>query len=158
MAEKLRRVRKTRRNGGKNPASGMRGFQNRSNYTRAAPRHNLFPPRIQRLRHSCGSWHAHCKRTWHAAGNISRRFPNKKTKPETSRVPRGFPLMNSKKILALSAIVLGGVLSSSAFATTASSHASVAKAVAFEAPVLEKMVSPTGLSRRHEGSTVTLSM
>jgi len=66
--------------------------------------------------------------------------------------------MNSKKILALSAIVLGGVLSSSAFATTASSHASVAKAVAFEAPVLEKMVSPTGLSRRHEGSTVTLSM
>jgi|GEM_PF-1365740 len=66
--------------------------------------------------------------------------------------------MNSKKILALSAIVLGGVLSSSAFATTASSHASVAKAVAFEAPVLEKMVAPTGLSRRHEGATVTLSM
>lgn len=66
--------------------------------------------------------------------------------------------MNSKKILALSAIVLGGVLSSSAFATTASSHANVAKSVAFEAPVLEKMVSPTGLSRRHEGATVTLSM
>jgi TonB family protein len=66
--------------------------------------------------------------------------------------------MNSKKILALSAIVLGGVLSSSAFATTASSHASVAKAVAFEAPVIEKIVSPTGLSRQHEGSTVTVSM
>ena len=66
--------------------------------------------------------------------------------------------MNSKKIIALSAIVLGGVLSSSAFATTASTHASVAKAVAFEAPVVAKMVSPTGLSRRHEGATVTLSM
>jgi TonB family protein len=66
--------------------------------------------------------------------------------------------MNSKKILALSAIVLGGVLSSSAFATTAASHANVAQAVAFEAPVLEKMVSPTGLSRHHEGSTVTLTM
>jgi len=66
--------------------------------------------------------------------------------------------MNSKKIIALSAIILGGVLSSSAFATTASSHANVAKAVAFEAPVVEKMVSPTGLSRRHENATVTLSM
>jgi len=66
--------------------------------------------------------------------------------------------MNSKKLLALSAIVLGGVLSSSAFATTASSHASVAKAVAFDAPVVEKMVAPTGLSSRHKGATVTLSM
>lgn len=65
--------------------------------------------------------------------------------------------MNSKKILTLSAILLGGVVSS-AFATTASSHATVAKSVAFEAPVLAKMVSPTGLSRQHEGVTVTLSM
>lgn len=65
--------------------------------------------------------------------------------------------MNSKKILTLSAILLGGVISS-AFATTAASHANVAKAVAFEAPVLEKVVSPTGLSRRHEGATVTVTM
>lgn len=65
--------------------------------------------------------------------------------------------MNSKKILTLSAILLGGVVSS-AFATTASSHANVAKAVAFEAPVVAKMVSPTGLSRQHEGATVTLTM
>ena len=65
--------------------------------------------------------------------------------------------MNSKKILTLSAILLGGVISS-AFATTAASHVNVAKAVAFEAPVLEKVVSPTGLSRRHEGATVTVTM
>jgi TonB family protein len=84
-------------------------------------------------------------------------LPTKKRNPETSRVSRGFPLMNSKKLLALSAIVFGGVVSS-AFATTASSHANVAKAVAFEAPVVEKTVAPTGLSRRHEGTTVTLSM
>jgi len=66
--------------------------------------------------------------------------------------------MKSNKILVLSAILLGGVLSTSAFATTASSHANVAKAVAFEAPVVAKVVQPTGLSRRHEGATVTLSM
>ena len=65
--------------------------------------------------------------------------------------------MNSKKLLALSAIVFGGVVSS-AFATTASSHADVAKAVAFEAPVVAKIVSPTGLSSNLKGSTVTLSM
>jgi TonB family protein len=64
---------------------------------------------------------------------------------------------NSKKLLALSAIVLGGVLSSG-YATTASTHADVAKAVAFEAPVVAKTVSPTGLSRRHEGATITLRM
>jgi TonB family protein len=66
--------------------------------------------------------------------------------------------MNSKKLLALSAIVLGGVLSSSAFAVTASSHADVAKAVAFEAPAVAKVVSPTGLSKSHKGATVTLRM
>jgi TonB family protein len=65
--------------------------------------------------------------------------------------------MNSKKLLVLSAIALGGVLSS-AFATTASSHANVAKSVSFDAPVIEKMVAPTGLSSRHKGTTVTLSM
>jgi TonB family protein len=65
--------------------------------------------------------------------------------------------MNSKKLLALSAIALGGVISS-AFATTASSHANVAKAVAFEAPVVAKVVSPTGLSSSLKGSTVTLTM
>lgn len=90
-------------------------------------------------------------------GKIFAAFPTKKLIPETSRVSRGFPLMNSKKILALSAILLGGVVSS-AFATTASSHANVAKAVAFEAPVVAKLVSPTGLSQQHKGTTVTVSM
>jgi TonB family protein len=66
--------------------------------------------------------------------------------------------MNSKKLLALSAIVFGGVLCSSAFATTASSHADVAKGVAFEAPIVAKVVSPTGLSSSLKGSTVTLTM
>lgn len=65
--------------------------------------------------------------------------------------------MNSKKILALSAILLGGVVSS-AFATTADAHARVASAVKFEAPVVAKIVSPTGLSRRHEGAIVSVKM
>jgi len=65
--------------------------------------------------------------------------------------------MNSQKLLALTAAILGGVLSSS-YATTAAAHARVAEGVKFEAPVLEKVVAPTGLSRRHEGTTVTLTM
>jgi TonB family protein len=64
--------------------------------------------------------------------------------------------MNLKKII-LSAALVGGVFSASAFATTVDAHAQVTKAVAFEAPALTKMVSPTNLSRRH-GTTVRLSM
>jgi len=66
--------------------------------------------------------------------------------------------MNSKKLLLLSAALLGGVLSTSAFATTAEAHAQVAHAAAFEAPAVAKLVSPIGLSRRFEGATVTLSL
>lgn len=65
--------------------------------------------------------------------------------------------MNLKKII-LSAALLGGVFSASALATTSDAHQRVTKAVAFEAPAVAKMVSPTGLSRRLEGATVTLSM
>ena len=65
--------------------------------------------------------------------------------------------MYSKKFLLLSAALLGGVLSTSAFATTADAHARVAKA-AFEAPVVTKVVSPAGLARRFEGATVTVSL
>ncbi len=65
--------------------------------------------------------------------------------------------MYSKKFLLLSAALLGGVLSTSAFATTAAAHAQVTKA-AFEAPAVTKVVSPTGLSRRLEGATVMLSL
>ena len=65
--------------------------------------------------------------------------------------------MNLKKII-LSAALLGGVLSASAFATTTDAHAAITKAVAYEAPVVSKVVSPTGLSRRLEGATVTLSL
>ena len=56
--------------------------------------------------------------------------------------------MNLKKII-LSAALVGGVFSASAFATTVDAHAQVTKAVALEAPVLTKMVSPTKLSRHH---------
>ena len=65
--------------------------------------------------------------------------------------------MNLKKII-LSAALLGGVLSASALATTADAHDAVTKAVAYEAPVVAKVVSPTGLSRRLEGAIVTLSL
>jgi TonB family protein len=96
----------------------------------------------------------------HVAKKNSATPPKQKTKTLKLPAPRGVFLSmnsNSKKLLALSAIVLGGVLSSG-YATTASTHADVAKAVSFEAPVVAKMVSPTGLSRRHEGATVTLRM
>ncbi len=65
--------------------------------------------------------------------------------------------MNLKKII-LSAALVGGVFSASAFATTTDAHAAVTQAVAFEAPVVTKMVSPTGLSRQLEGSVVRLSL
>ncbi len=65
--------------------------------------------------------------------------------------------MNLKKII-LSAALLGGVFSASALATTSDAHQQVTKSVAFEAPVVARMVAPTGLSRRLEGATVTLSM
>ena len=64
--------------------------------------------------------------------------------------------MNLKKII-LSAALLGGVLSASAFATTTDAHARVTKAVGIEAPVLIKMVSPVGLSRWHSAN-LTLTM
>ena len=87
-------------------------------------------------------------------------FPRRPTnKIRTLKLPasRGVILnMNLKKII-LSAALLGGVLSASAFATTSDAHARVTNAVAFEAPALTKMVAPTGLSRRHS-PTVTLSL
>ena len=65
--------------------------------------------------------------------------------------------MNLKKII-LSAALVGGVFSASALATTSDAHQRVTQSVAFEAPAVTKMVSPTGISRRLEGATVTLSM
>lgn len=64
--------------------------------------------------------------------------------------------MNLKRLL-LSAALLGGVLSTSALATTADAHAVVTNSVRFEAPAIAKLVSPVGLSRRHEGTTVRLA-
>ena len=65
--------------------------------------------------------------------------------------------MNLKKII-LSAALVGGVFSASAFATTVDAHAAVTNAVAFEAPVVTKMVAPTGLSRQLEGALVRISL
>ena len=65
--------------------------------------------------------------------------------------------MNLKKII-LSAALMGGVLATSAFATTTAAHAKVAATAArLEAPVVTKIVSPTNLSRRHS-DTVMLSI
>jgi TonB family protein len=63
------------------------------------------------------------------------------------------------RILILAAALLGGVVSTSAIAAP-SSDTSAAKRTksAIEAPTLAKMVSPTGLSPRYEGDTITLSM
>lgn len=63
--------------------------------------------------------------------------------------------MNAKLLL-LAATLLGGVVSASA--TTTDAHASVARALKFEAPAVASVISPTGLSRRHENASVTLSL
>ncbi len=63
--------------------------------------------------------------------------------------------MNSKLLL-LAATLLGGVVSASA--TTTDAHASVAHALKFEAPVVTSVTSPTGLPRRYENASVTLSL
>lgn len=65
--------------------------------------------------------------------------------------------MNLKRLI-LSAALMGGVIATSAHATTTDAHAAITKAAAFEAPVVSKVVSPTGLSRRLEGAVVTLSL
>jgi len=59
-----------------------------------------------------------------------------------------------RSLLALS--FLGGVLATSAVATTVDAHAKSVAALKIEAPVLTKMVSPTGLTRRHS-ETITLT-
>lgn len=63
--------------------------------------------------------------------------------------------MNSK-ILLLSATLLGGVLST-ASATTADAHATVAQGLKFDVPTVAHVVSPTNLSSRYRGTDVTLS-
>ncbi len=65
--------------------------------------------------------------------------------------------MNLKRLI-LSAALLGGVLSTSALATTASAHHRITKAAAFEVPTVTKTVAPTGLPRRLEGAVVTFSL
>ncbi len=65
--------------------------------------------------------------------------------------------MNSKLLL-LSATLLGGVLSTTASATTADAHAAVTRGLKLSAPAVAHVVSPAGLSRRFEGANVTLTM
>lgn len=86
-------------------------------------------------------------------------FPRRsKTKTKTCNfsATRGvLPNMKLNRFL-LSAALLGGVLSTSAFATTSAAHAKVTDAV-LETPVVTKVVSPTNLSRHHS-DVITLSI
>ncbi|MDI1336536.1 MAG: energy transducer TonB [Lacunisphaera sp.] len=64
--------------------------------------------------------------------------------------------MNKKSIVLAAAIL--GLLSSSAFATTTAAHHQAAAAASkFEAPVVTKVVSPTGLASRYKGETLELT-
>lgn len=65
--------------------------------------------------------------------------------------------MKTKHIV-LATALLGGLLCSTAFATTPAAHRQTVAALKIEAPVPARVVSPTGLPRRAEGSTVTLSL
>ncbi len=60
------------------------------------------------------------------------------------------------KSVILSAAILGGLFSVSSFANVIVHTTSAPEK--FEAPVLAKVVSPTGLLPRHQGETVTLHL
>ncbi len=60
--------------------------------------------------------------------------------------------------IALAAALMGGLLSTSAFATTTQAHGQMNAALKLEAPVPVKVVQPVQLPERHGGSTVTLTM
>ena len=62
------------------------------------------------------------------------------------------------KNLVLAAALAGGLLSASAFATTTAAHNQTISALKFEAPAPAKVVSPAGLPRSAENSTVMLTM
>lgn len=65
--------------------------------------------------------------------------------------------MKTKSVI-LSAALLGGLLSASSFANVVVALEPAPSVVKFEAPVPVKVVSPTGLVRRYQGATVTLSL
>lgn len=60
--------------------------------------------------------------------------------------------------LFLAAALAGGLLSTSAFATTTHAHGRMNAAIKFEAPVPVKVVQPVLLPERHGSSSVTLTM
>lgn len=64
--------------------------------------------------------------------------------------------MKTQKFVLAAAVL--GLLSTAAFATTVAAHNQTLATIKFEAPAPAKVVNPTGLSRRAEGSTVTLHM
>ena len=65
--------------------------------------------------------------------------------------------MKTKHIV-LAAALLGGLLSTSAFAVTTDAHAKAVAAMKFEAPVPAEVVQPTGLSPSLVGETVQISL
>lgn len=65
--------------------------------------------------------------------------------------------MKSKHIV-LATALLGGLLSTTAFATTTAAHAQTTAALKFDAPAPVQVVSPVRLPRSAEGATVTLAM
>jgi protein TonB len=65
--------------------------------------------------------------------------------------------MKSKTII-LAGALLGGLLSVSSFAITPDVHNQINAALRFEAPMVTKVVHPTGLNRRYEGATVRVSL
>lgn len=65
--------------------------------------------------------------------------------------------MNPKKLILASAL-LGGLLSTTAFATTIDSHNKLIASTHLVAPVPTQIVHPVDLPRSYQGATVTLSL
>lgn len=65
--------------------------------------------------------------------------------------------MKMNKIF-LAAALTGGLLSTSAFATTTHAHGQMNAAIKFEAPVPIRTADPIELPERHSGSSVKLTM
>lgn len=88
-----------------------------------------------------------------AAEPFRGKSPNQKR--NSARVPRVFPSTMKTKLI-LAAALVGGVLSTSAFGYAKESAATEVAQLA--APVVAKIVHPTGLSRRNDGATVRVAL
>jgi TonB family protein len=99
-------------------------------------------------------WHAQCNH-WHVRRSVA---GNNIQIPAPAASPLAERFSMKSKTIILSAALLGGLLSVSAFAITPDVHNQINAALKFAAPTVTKVVHPTGLNRRYEGATITVSL